>query len=294
MRRAIDEGIARRMELEQSLVVEEARRQEAEDEIAPLKESNLELTGKLQRAEDGLKAVDQVRARVSEAKERLQELERQVRDRDAKLELRAAALESLAPFPDRVVELEGQVGTLRREVDRLRDVELEAGEREAEMERLRNELAEQQTQASSFAEDSIRLRAAAETHFNKLQKAKRDGADKEVDFYLLSDHFQERMNKAFLDGALHSIRDGITAGWIDQEKMVRDMQAKKEARSQASAASGERGAGIVIREQAVPEHVSGQADDREAKGITGEREACVSTEGEVRGEDVGERGGAGE
>ncbi|XP_062021096.1 uncharacterized protein LOC133737580 [Rosa rugosa] len=121
MRRVIDEGIARRMELERSLAMEEAHLQEAEGAIAPL------------------------RARVGEAEEGLQELERQAQERDAELELRVAALESLAPYPDRVVELEGQVGNLQRKVDHLRDVELEAGEREAEMERLRKELAEQQS-----------------------------------------------------------------------------------------------------------------------------------------------------
>ncbi|XP_062014546.1 uncharacterized protein LOC133731107 [Rosa rugosa] len=205
MRRAIDDGIMRRMELERSPAVEEARRQEAEGTIAQLREANLDLTGRLQRAEDGLKVVDQVRARVTEAEEHLRELERQVRDRDAELELRAATLESLAPFPNRVVELEGQVGTLQMEVDRLRDVELEVGKREAEMERLRKELAEQQARASDFAEEFIRLRAAAETHRDKLHKARRDGADKAVDLYLRSDHFQEKLNKAFSDGALHSI-----------------------------------------------------------------------------------------
>ncbi|XP_024189844.1 uncharacterized protein LOC112193832 [Rosa chinensis] len=98
IRRAVDEGIARRMELERSLAVEEARRQEAKDVIAPLGESNLDLTRKLQRAEDGLKALDQVRAWVGEGEECLQELERQVRERDAELELPSASLESLAHF----------------------------------------------------------------------------------------------------------------------------------------------------------------------------------------------------
>ncbi|XP_040367014.1 uncharacterized protein LOC121050557 [Rosa chinensis] len=57
MRRAIDKGITRRMELERSLAVEESCRQEAENVVAPLRQSNLDLTGKLQRAEVGLKAL---------------------------------------------------------------------------------------------------------------------------------------------------------------------------------------------------------------------------------------------
>ncbi|XP_061993606.1 uncharacterized protein LOC133711513 [Rosa rugosa] len=203
IRRVIDEGIARRMELEQALAIEEARRQEAEGTVAPLREANLDLTGKLQRAEDGLRLVEQVRARVAEAEERLQDLERQVRERDVELELRAAALESLAPYPDRVVDLEGQVGNLQREVDQLRDVELEAGEREAEMERLRKELAEERARSSDFAEEYLCLRAAAETHKNKLAKARLDGAEKAVDLYIRKNHFREKMNKAFSDGALH-------------------------------------------------------------------------------------------
>lgn len=146
MRWVIDEGISRRMEPELALAIEEVRRQEAEDFFALLREANLDLTGKLQWVEDGLKLVVQVRARVANAKECLQDFERQVRERDAELELRAAALESLAPYPDCVVDLEGQVGNLQREVDCLQDVELEAGEREAEMERLRKELAKHRAQ----------------------------------------------------------------------------------------------------------------------------------------------------
>ncbi|XP_024163872.1 tropomyosin-like [Rosa chinensis] len=292
MRRAIDEGITRRMELEQALAIEEACRQEAEGAIAPLREANLDLTGKLQRAEDGLRLVEQVgarvaaaeerlqdlerqvseydaklechaaaleslapypdcmmdledqvgnlqrevdclrdveleggemeqlkkelaeerarlsdyaevRARVAETEERLQDLERQVRERDTELECRATALESLAPYPDHMVDLEDQVGNLQREVDRLRDVELEAGEREEEMERLKKELAEEWARSSDFAEVCIRMRAAAETHRDKLAKARRDGTDKAVDLYLRTYHFQEKMNKAY---ALTSIR----------------------------------------------------------------------------------------
>ncbi|XP_024164045.1 disease resistance protein RPV1-like [Rosa chinensis] len=101
MRRVIDDGIARRMELERSLAVEESQRREAKD------------------------------------------ADRQVQDRNAKLELRGATSESLAPYPDRVVELEGQLGTLGREVDRLRVIKCQAGERDVELERLRKEVDEE-------------------------------------------------------------------------------------------------------------------------------------------------------
>ncbi|XP_062030690.1 uncharacterized protein LOC133746539 [Rosa rugosa] len=213
MRRAIDDGITRRMELEQSLAMEGSRRREAEDAVAPLRKSNLDLTCKLQRAEVGLKALEEVRAQAREAEERMQDLERQVSERDAELELRDARLLSLDPYPDRVLELEGQVGTLQREIDRLRNVECQAGQKDAELEQLRKELVEQRH-----------------------------------DHYLLSSNFQEKINKAFSDGALHSIRDGIAAGWIDKEKMVSYMQVNQAARLQTSAASGGRGGGIVIRE----------------------------------------------
>ncbi|XP_062021271.1 uncharacterized protein LOC133737790 [Rosa rugosa] len=129
MQREIDDGIVRRMELERSLAVEVSRRREAEEAVVPLRKSNLDLTGKLQQAED----------------------------RDAELELRGAALESLAPYPNRVVELEEQLRALQREVSRLRVGERQAGEKDAELELLRKEVDEERSRASTFADDCIRL-----------------------------------------------------------------------------------------------------------------------------------------